>query len=366
MKIAVLTSSRADYSIYLPLLKKLQQDAYFELSIIAFGTHLSKFHGHTIDSIINDGFHVAQQVESLVIGDSPEAISSTMALTVQKFASIWANVHYDCVLVLGDRFEMFAAVMSSAPFNLKLAHLHGGETTLGAIDNALRHAISLMSSLHFVSTEQYRERLVNILGDDKNVYNVGALSLENMQDLKLYDLKEFETVFGIDMSKPTILSTFHPETVAYDKNKEYIKEFLGALAELKDYQILITMPNIDTMSDHIRQSILDFAGSRKNIFTKESLGTVGYLSAMKHCAFVIGNSSSGFVDASFFPKKVINVGYRQLGRLITPNIFNCAIDKQEILKTIDLLLASPELDKIMAYGDGRTSDKIINILKNEL
>ena len=161
MKVAVLTSSRADYSIYLPLLKKFQADSFFDLSLIVFGTHLSHFHGYTIEQIVKDGFHIEHKIESILIGDSPETISSSIAITVEKFTSIWANHSYDLIIALGDRFEMFAAVLSSLPFNLNIAHLCGGETTMGAIDNVFRHSISLMSKIHFTTAEPYRQRLIH-------------------------------------------------------------------------------------------------------------------------------------------------------------------------------------------------------------
>lgn len=364
MKIAVLTSSRADYSIYLPLLKKIKEDNYFDLSIIAFGTHLSSIHGNTVNSIIDDGFDIAHQLETIVTGDTPDAVNSSMALVINKFSGIWATTNYDLVLALGDRFEMFAAVLSTVSYNIKIAHIHGGEITLGAIDNVLRHSISLMSSIHFASTNDYKQKIVNLIGTDKNVYNVGALSVENMMNLELYSLKEFKERFDIDMSKPTILSTFHPETISYKNNLAHIKELLGAFDELKQYQILITMPNIDTMGNYIRQAIEEFTKIAPNVIAVESLGTIGYLSAIKHSVLMVGNSSSGFVDASLFPRKVINIGERQSGRIITPNIYNCIIEKNEILNSINLALSSPKINKVEIYGDGTTSNKIIKLLKD--
>lgn len=367
MKVAVLTSSRADYSIYLSLLKKLKDDPYFDLSIIAFGTHLSPFHGYTINQIKTDKLPISHQVESIVIGDDPETITSSIGLTATKFASIWAKEHFDIVFALGDRFEMFAAVLASVPFNLKIAHIHGGETTLGAIDNIFRHSISLMSKIHFVSTETYKSKLISLLGTESHIYNVGALSIENLMNLQLLSINEFKIKYDIDLSKKTVLCTFHPETVSFEKNDVYINELLSAISKLVEYQIVFTMPNIDTMGSHIRKKIIDFKATRDHIIVVESFGTIGYLTAMKYCSFILGNSSSGFVEASFFPKKVINIGRRQKGRIQTKNIYNCEITEKEITSTIYKAIHDPEPQKSTPYGDGTTSDKIISYLKqNEL
>lgn len=366
MKIAVLTSSRADYSIYLPLLKKLKDDPFFEMSIIAFGTHLSRYHGYTVQNILQDGFEVLYRIESLVDGETPAAISSSVGLTVLNFSTLWSSKNFDTIVALGDRYEMFAAVLSSLPFNLKITHIHGGETTLGAIDNVFRHSISLMSSLHFVSTEFYRTRLVQLLGSSDNVYNVGALSIENISHLNLLSIGEFESKYGINLEKKTILCTFHPETILYEENKRHVRELISLIDQLEGYQILITMPNADTMGSYIRNEITVYSKTKRNVFIVESLGTVDYLSAMKHCSFLLGNSSSGFVEASYFQKKVVNIGMRQFGRVVTANIYNCAIKCEEILKTIKRAEKEPDPDKVTLYGNGTTSDQIIQHLKRFL
>jgi GDP/UDP-N,N'-diacetylbacillosamine 2-epimerase (hydrolysing) len=197
MRVAVLTSSRADYGIYLPLLKALQQDPFFDLRVIAFGTHLSNFHGHTIDSIIDDGFKIDYQVENIVASDTSQAIATSMAVTAMKFSSIWAleKDTYDLVFSLGDRYEMFAAVSAATPYRVPIAHIHGGETTLGAIDNEFRHCLSIFASLHFTSTENYATKVASIKGSSENVYTVGALSLDNLQTISLLTLEEFKSCF---------------------------------------------------------------------------------------------------------------------------------------------------------------------------
>src|SRR6478752_2098648 len=190
MKIGILTSSRADYSILVPLLKELYRDAFFQPELIAFHTHLSKEHGYTIQHILNDGFEVPHRIETLVSGDGPEMVSKAMGYTMQQFASFWSKNNFDIVICLGDRYEMFAAVSAGLPFNISFAHLHGGETTLGAIDNAFRHSISLMSDLHFTTTEVYRKRVIEVIGSDNGVYNVGALSVDNFKSVHFLSLEE--------------------------------------------------------------------------------------------------------------------------------------------------------------------------------
>ena len=363
MNIAVLTSSRADYSIYYPLLKILKEDAFFDLHIIAFGAHVSQGRGYTVQYIENDGFEVKYRIESLPSSDSPQAIAESMGNTMLEFAQIWAKEKYDLVIALGDRYEMFSAVSSSVPFNVKIAHIHGGETTHGAIDDAFRHAITLMSEYHFTAADQYRKRVLELKGSDLNVHNTGALSIDNLKQLKLLSIQEFKNKFNIDLGIPTILITFHPATVSFERNSTYIEELVKALELLKEYQLVITMPNADTMGNLIRQKLNDFIEANKRAIGVESFGTIGYLTCMKHCSFMLGNTSSGFIEASFFPKYVINLGERQTGRIVTPNIINCTIEKEAILSAVKQVEAMPNMKRIDVYGDGNAAEKIIAILK---
>lgn len=364
MKVALLTSSRADYGIYLPLLRAIKDDRFFDLDIVAFGTHLSDKHGQSIVQIINDGFDVAYKIDTVPDGDSPLAISGSMAKTINGFSELWDKTDYDLIVALGDRYEMFAACASSIPFTIPIAHIHGGEITLGAIDDAFRNAITQMANFHFTTTDQYRQRVIELKGSDAHVYNVGALSIDNLHALKLFSIGEMKEHFGIDLSVPSILITFHPETVAFTKNKEYICELIEALDQISGYQFIITMPNADTMGTMIRNELVAFVNKRPNAVAIESFGTIGYLSCMKYSSMLLGNTSSGFVEASFFPKYVINLGERQSGRILTPNIYSCSIQKDKIIdavnnyKKIDLSQVSN------IYGDGSTASKIVSHLKS--
>jgi GDP/UDP-N,N'-diacetylbacillosamine 2-epimerase (hydrolysing) len=365
MEVGILTSSRADYGIYLPLLKKMQADRFFDIRLIVFGSHLNKKRGYTFGQIKADGFSNLDFINIPLKGDRPEDISNAIGDNIKAFSSYWSKVKYDMVFALGDRYEMFAAVASSVPFNIRIAHLHGGETTLGAIDNAFRHSITLMSEIHFACAEIYRNRICEIKGNDSCVYNVGALSIDNLKNTALLSIADFRKKYKVDLSKPSILITFHPETMAYEKNSEYANELISALREIRGYQYIITMPNTDTQNLSIRKKLEDFIASSKNAFGFENLGTVDYLSGMKWCSFMLGNTSSGFVEASYFPKVVINMGIRQQGRIVTDNIINCEIKKENILNAVKKAAKIKTVKIKPIYGDGKVAEKIIKILKTK-
>lgn len=364
MKIGVLTSSRADFGVYIPLLKEIQCDSFFELEIIAFGTHLSTNHGYTFNEIKENEFRSIKELKTLLDCDSPKDLALNIGNTCSVFAEFWSTNKYDLVITLGDRYEMFAAVSAASPFNVKFAHIHGGETTLGAIDNAFRHSISLFSDYIFTSTDEYKKRAKEIVNESAKVFNVGALSIDNLNQIDFLSITDFQEKFNIDITIPTILSTFHPETVSYNKNESFIQELLNSFDLLKKkYQIVVTMPNTDTMGQMIRDRINKYKDNNPEIILVESFGMVGYLSCMKYCKFLLGNTSSGFVEASYFPKFVINLGDRQKGRIETKNIYTIPINEKKILSTVQEIekKSTPENEKI--YGDGNTARKIIKIIK---
>jgi GDP/UDP-N,N'-diacetylbacillosamine 2-epimerase (hydrolysing) len=337
MRIAILTSSRADYGIYLPLLKSLQEDPYFDLKIIAFGTHLSHFHGHTIEQILADGFVVDYRIETVQASDTANAVSTSMAVTFMKFAEFW-DLHkydFDLVFCLGDRYEMFSAVIAGVPFRIKYAHLHGGEKTLGAIDNIFRHSITFASKYHFVSCKAHADRVSELIETKENIFDVGSLSLDNINSLPILSKEEFLNQFGVDLNKPTILVTVHPETVSPDENVKNAEEVAKSLLSLIKYQVLITLPNADTNGSIIRNRFENLPKESNNRITcHESLGSQGYFSAMNYCAFLLGNTSSGIIEAASFHKWVINLGNRQLGRQQSNNIVNIPFEKNTIIQMV--------------------------------
>ncbi len=364
MRVALLTSSRADFGIYLPLIKEMKNDSFFELYILAFGTHLSKNHGKTIDEIKSHGYQVAFEIDTLADSDTLRSISGAMGKTMINFSEVWNENPFDLILALGDRFEMFAACAAAVPFGIPIAHIHGGETTLGAIDDAFRNSITQMATYHFTTTEQYKDRVMALIGSDKHVYKVGALSIDNLRSMPLLSISEFKDRFNIDLSIPTILITFHPETVAFQKNEYYIAQLIAALKEIDGYQFVITMPNADTMGNMIRKQLTGFVSSCEHAKAVESFGALGYLSCMKHCRMLLGNTSSGFVEASFFPRYVINLGERQTGRIISSHINNCEIEKEAIINAVIDFKKRPIPQNSDVYGDGTTAKQICSILKN--
>ncbi len=365
MKIAILTSSRADFGIMYPLIKKLNADKYFDIDLIAFGSHLSKTSGMTKNLILKAGFKIKYSLKTSPANDTPFAISISMADTIKKFVKIWKKESYDLIIVLGDRYEMFAACSSLIPFNIKIAHIHGGETTRGAIDDCFRNSITQMANFHFTAAEEYKNRVIELKNSNLNVYNTGSLSIDNLKNMKFLSISEFQKNYKIDLRIPTILITFQPETEDFGKNKKYISILTETLSELKNYQLIITMPNEDTMGIYIRKKLEYFINKNTNAIKIETFGTLGYLSCMKHCDMMLGNTSSGFIEASYFSKYVINIGNRQKGRIITPNIRNIEIDKTKILASVNSYGEYKKEKYSGIYGKGKTAEKIVSILKKK-
>lgn len=335
MKIGILTSSRADYGILKHLLKVIDADDYFHLELIVFGTHLLKEFGETSKDIVNDGFEIKHRIFTTYHGDSKKNIASSIGSIIKQFSEFWeANQNqFDLVLCLGDRYEMFAAITAAIPFNIKFAHFHGGETTLGAIDNFFRHSITLASTYHFVATKEYAKRVESITGKVENIFHIGALSIENIAETELYSLDELNQEFNININEETVLITVHPETLSPEFNIMHIKILFQALLETNT-KALFSLPNADTYGLQIRKKILDFVVQNDGFSTIEHFGKKGYFSAMKHCAFLLGNTSSGIIEAASFHKFVINLGDRQKGRLTSSNVFSIPFVKEEIINTI--------------------------------
>ncbi len=368
IKVGILSSSRADYGIYLPLLNALKNDDHFSFELIIFGTHLSKFHGYTVSQIEADEFRIAAKIESLLIGDTPSAIATSFSLTSQKFAEYWnqQGKNYDIVFALGDRFEMAAAVLAGLPYGIQFAHLYGGEKTLGAIDNTYRHIISLASKFHFVSAQVFLERLKLLLDDNHgDIYCIGSLSLENLEQLELLSLNEFQDMWGIDLSINTLLVTVHPETIAFKKNKVYCNEFTKALEVLSEnYQVVITMPNADTSGLIFREAFSILSFKKSSIKIIENFGTQSYFTCMKYSKLLIGNTSSGIIEAASFQKYVLNVGDRQKGRLCSKNTIHLPFISEFIIaSTREYAIKIYEGENV--YYQKNPSKQILDVLKHE-
>jgi GDP/UDP-N,N'-diacetylbacillosamine 2-epimerase (hydrolysing) len=365
MKITLLTSSRADLGIQTPLLNALAGDPFFEVSVIAFGAHSDPRFGSTILEVRAAFSGNIVELQPVLEGDGPADITLAMARTMEQFHAVWRDRSTDMIIALGDRYEMFAAVAAALPFGIPVTHLHGGETTKGAIDNALRHSITHMARMHFTCAEPYRQRVVQLLGADDHVYDTGALSVDNLRTLDLLSIPAIRERFGLDLSVPTALITFHPETAGTDAMDTQWMEFSAALKKIAErYRLLVTLPNADTKGLQLRSKWMDLLRSTPAATGVDSLGSLGYLSCMKHAAFLLGNSSSGYVEASFFPKWVIDVGERQTGRIESPHLIRCPIMASAILDAV----ARTEHEQIptfkVPYGDGHAADRMVNLLKS--
>ena len=361
MEIAILTSSRADFGFYKPLLNLLNKSDGLNYKLVVFGTHLSIEHGFTINDIKASGYTNISKVDAIPSGYQPEDITKMIGNTHIKFGEYWNNIKFDLIICIGDRYEMYAAVSSAIPFNIPIAHISGGEETLGAIDNIYRHSLTLMSKYHFTNTEKNAERVKEITGSSNNVFHTGSLAIDNINQTKLYNTAEFKNNFKFDLDCKFILFTFHPETTNYRKNEEYANVIYEVLTNL-EYSVMITMPNADTMGDVIREMILKSANNNSNIYVYESLGSKGYYSALNKCMLVLGNSSSGIIEAASFSKYVLNIGGRQKGRECGNNVLHCEINKSEILRNIEQVKRLPKLNSKNIYGDGNSGQNIINKL----
>jgi len=364
MKIGVLTSSRADYGIYLPLLKRLEESPEYTLEVIAFGTHLSKFHGYTVDYIKADGFKNIYEISSLITNDDETSISTAYGLTVLKFADFWREHQFDWVLCLGDRYEMSAAVQAGIPYGTNFAHIHGGETTLGAIDNIYRHQISLASKKHFPATDVFAKRIKELIGSPENIFAVGSLSIDELAEMPIPTESDFRRKFQINAD--FALLTFHPETVSPQKNVEYANEMLNGLKEIsKEILLVITMPNADTFGTIYRDALFKLKEATPDrVILIENFGKLNYFAAMRYCKLLIGNTSSGIIEAASFGKYVMNVGDRQKGRAQSENIINIPFSAIEMVNTFLSTSGKGDFQGENIYHRSGTVNSILNNLKS--
>lgn len=366
IKTGILTSSRADYGIYKPLLSKLSLDNRFDLTIIAFGMHLQKQHGCTIDAIRADHFGNIHEVEGMPEKDSQLEIGRGYGQLIVHFSEYWSQNEFDFVFALGDRFEMSAAVQAGIPFGVNFSHLHGGETTLGAIDNIYRHQITLVSSNHFVATQSFKEKVESITGKEEGVYSVGALSLDGIEKIQLPSWDTVRQKFKIP-DKKFILVTFHPETVRVEKNEEYCQVVFETLEILcKQVHIVITLSNADTMGSLYRNSSIALKEKHPhNISIVHSFGKEYYFTAMNASEMLLGNTSSGIVEAASFNKYVINVGDRQAGRQRSKNVIDVPFNKIRIIDCFREIQEDSFFSGKNEYYKSNTAYEIIEILANK-
>lgn len=365
--IAAVTVARSDYGIYLPLFRRMQADPHLRLRLIVAGGHLSPEFGLTVRAIEEDGFEIADRIEMLLSSDTPEGIAKSMGLGVLGFAHAYAGSRPDLLLVLGDRFEMLAAVAAAQPFRIPVAHVHGGESSEGAIDECFRHAITKMSHLHFVSTETYRRRVVQMGEEPWRVVVSGAPSLDNLHDTPALTRREFDALLGAPLPEPFLLVTFHPTEREPEQAAVQCRELLAAL-ELAGRAILFTYPGADASSRRIIGMIEEFAGRSAQARLAVNLGTRGYFAAMQHAGAMVGNSSSGIIEAASFQLPVVNVGDRQRGRVRAGNVIDVGYEHREILDGIERALSSEFRAALTSlanpYGEGRAAGIIVDHLKS--
>lgn len=363
MKIGVLTSSRADYGIYQPLLNKLKINDTIDLEIIAFGMHLQENQGNTIQYINEDGYEKVHKVGTMPEDDSILGIATGYGNLVLDFSDFWIKNSYDLVFTLGDRWEMSAAIQASIPFEVKLAHIHGGETTLGAIDNIFRHQITLASKYHFTASEIFSKRVKELIGKNEGVYTVGSISLEDLNNLYLPDWSLIKENFDIPFNE-FVLVTFHPESINPSENKLFSKVTYFVLEQLKDNNnILITGANSDAMSSYFNEKYktLELLYPKKIKFVKV-LGKYNYFKAIKKSKFMLGNTSSGIIESASFNKWVINVGDRQKGRLRNDNIIDVPFDVDKILDAVSEISNRKKYQGENKYAKKGTTENIIKII----
>lgn len=364
--IGVVTVARSDYGIYLPLLRQIQQDPDLRPYLIVSGMHLSPEFGLTVKAIEADGFEVCERVEMLLSSDSPEGIAKSMGLGTIGYAQAYARLRPDILVVLGDRFEMHAAAVAALPFKIPVAHIHGGETTEGAIDDALRHSMTKLSHLHFVSTQEYARRVVQMGEESWRVIVSGAPSLDNLHFVKLLKAHELEVKYRLRLNQPPLLATFHPVTLEYERTEWQVSELLAAL-DTSEMPVVFTMPNADTSGRIIIRMIKEFVRTHASAQMVDNLGTQGYFSMMALAVAMVGNSSSGLVEAASFELPVVNVGSRQRGRVRGINVIDVDYEQTSILEGLQKALDPGFRAKLRGmrnpYGSGGASEKIVEVLK---
>ena len=366
-KICIITGTRAEYGLLRPLIDKINLSNDFELKLVATAMHLSLEFGLTYKLIEADGFIIDKKIEILLSSDTAVGISKSVGLAIISFSEYFSEETPDLVIVLGDRFEIFSVVTSATLAKIPVAHVHGGETTEGAYDEAFRHCISKMSYLHFTSTEEYKRRVIQLGEDPSRVFNVGALGVENIKRLSLIDVNTLEDHINFKLDKPYGLVTFHAVTLETSTSESQVCELLMALDSFPNMKFLITKGNSDSNGRIINSLLEDYSEKNKDrikLFT--SMGQIAYLSAMKHCSMVLGNSSSGIIEAPTFNIPTINIGDRQKGRIQTKSIINCTSKKDAIIESIKKALNVDYINSLNSivnpYDGGDTSCKIMDIL----
>jgi GDP/UDP-N,N'-diacetylbacillosamine 2-epimerase (hydrolysing) len=366
-KICVITGTRAEYGLLRWVMQGIKEDAGLTLQIVATGMHLSPEFGLTYREIEKDGFQIDRKVEILTSSDTSVGIAKSMGLGLIGFADALNELKPNLIVVLGDRFEIFAAVSAALVARIPVAHLHGGETTEGAFDEALRHSITKMSHLHFVAAEPYRQRVIQLGEQPDRVFLVGGLGIDNIKCLKLLERAELEAALDLKLSSRNLLITFHPVTLETSTAADQMAELLAALAELKNTLLIFTLPNADTDGRILIQMVDQFVAMHPNSRAYTSLGQLRYLSCIAHVDGVVGNSSSGLGEAPALKKGTVNIGDRQRGRLQANSVINCEPTRQSVEAALVKLYSADFQASLSGvinpYGEGGASEKVVKVIK---
>jgi UDP-hydrolysing UDP-N-acetyl-D-glucosamine 2-epimerase len=363
--ISTVSVGRSDYSIYLPILRQIKASKELRLHLVVAGAHLSEKFGMTVRAIEADGFGIGDRIKMVPPSDTPEGVARAMSEGLVQFARSFERRRPDLLLVLGDRFEMHAAVSAAAPFGIPVAHIHGGESTEGAMDELFRHAITKMSHLHFVATDAYRDRIVRMGEEPWRVTVSGAPALDNLREMDLLDVAEIEKAIGLPLKPPPLLVTFHPVTLEPDETTHQVRELLAALDGV-NRPIVFTFPNADPGHEAVIAALRDFVRAHPRARLVTSLGTRLYFSLMARAAAMVGNSSSGIIEAASFRLPVVNVGNRQRGRVHGRNVVDADCTRDAIAKALRQVLRAPFRTGLSGlvnpYGDGRAAERIVKVL----
>jgi GDP/UDP-N,N'-diacetylbacillosamine 2-epimerase (hydrolysing) len=367
-KICVVTGSRAEYGLLKPLLIQISRQKEWQLQLLVTGMHLSPEFGLTYKEIERDGFPITKKIETLLSSDNPEGVVKSMGLGAIGFADALKELQPDLIVILGDRFEILSIAEAALIFRIPIAHLHGGEITEGAYDESIRHAITKMSHLHFASTEIYRQRIIQMGEDPDRVFNVGAIGLDNIKFLKLLSKSEVQKKLNIKFKKYNYLITFHPTTLNETTASQDFKELISALQKQEDSLFIFTKSNADNGGRIINKLIDDYVFLHpQTSISFSSMGQQLYLSVMQYVNAVVGNSSSGIIEAASLKVATINIGDRQKGRIQPHNIINCSIEQNDIKKAFEKVKLSSFKKNLQElenpYGSGNTASSIITILK---
>lgn len=367
-KICVVTGSRAEYGLLRWVIEAISQDPELELQVIATGMHLSPEFGLTYREIEKDGFKIDRKVEILLSSDTPAGLAKSMGLGLIGFGEALQQLKPDLMLVLGDRFEIFSAVTATMFARIPVAHLHGGESSEGAFDEAIRHSITKMSHLHFVAAMEYKKRVIQLGEHPDRVFLVGGLGIESIKKLPLLDRSELERAIDFKLGSRNLLVTFHPVTLENATSAQQMTELLSALEELENTNLIFTRPNSDTNGRILFDMIDDFVSHHSNARVYTSLGQQRYLSCIKYMDGVVGNSSSGLIEVPSFSKGTINIGDRQKGRLKASSVIDCDPDRESISQALQKLYSSNFQSSLKEvcnpYDEGEASQKILSVLKN--